>query len=114
MPKMAFARHLPPPATRFRPVPGPRHKQNKRGVTMPLHRNGVLEDDPNLDMRAFGALSPRERVRLCLRLARHAQELAAATGPQFRSYHLIIAEQWLQLADVIQRANPAPNNGTDH
>ena len=52
---------------------------------------------------AFAALSPPERVSLCRKMADQASSLAAAASPNFRAAYMIIAIEWLMLADEIAR-----------
>ena len=61
--------------------------------------------DQNLDFEAetFLALSVKDRVQLCRRLAERAQELADAADPNYRASYLEIARNWLELADEMQR-----------
>ena len=53
---------------------------------------------------AFAALSPPERVSLCRRMADQASALAKTASPNFRAAYMILAIEWLVLADEIARA----------
>jgi hypothetical protein len=74
----------------------------------------VREDELSFDPRAFNALSLKERMRLCLRFATRAQALADAVEPEYRSYHLVIAEQWLALADHIDEEMASDEDILEH
>jgi len=57
----------------------------------------------SFDAATFLALSLKERVELCKRLAERAQELADTTGPNYRASYSDIAKHWLQLAEEMER-----------
>jgi hypothetical protein len=61
----------------------------------------MSEDDFNVD--DFMAMPPRERVRICIKLAERAQALADAAEPHFQRNYLKIAKEWITLADEMQR-----------
>ena len=58
----------------------------------------------------FLALSTKDRVNLCKRLAERAQELADAAAPKYRDNYLDIAKNWLQLADEMERVVTTENS----
>ena len=60
--------------------------------------------DQDLSGQAFEALSPIERVGLCRKKADEATELAKRASPNFRAAYMILAVEWMLLADEIARA----------
>jgi len=62
------------------------------------------------DAEQFLALSTKDRVNLCKRLAERAQELADAAAPKYRDNYLDIAKNWLQLADEMERVVTMENS----
>jgi len=62
-----------------------------------------MANEPAFDAATFLALSVGDRVELCKRLAKHAQELADRAGPDYRASYLDIAKNWLQLAEEMER-----------
>ena len=66
-----------------------------------------MVDEPHLDAAAFLALSVRERVRLCRRWAKRAQQLADRAEPQYRAEYAEIAEHWFHIAAEMERHDPA-------
>jgi hypothetical protein len=56
-----------------------------------------------LSENTFAALSPPERVSLCRRMADEASALAKSASPNFRAAYMILAIEWLMLADEIAR-----------
>ena len=62
------------------------------------------------DAEQFLALSTKDRVNLCKRLAERAQELADAAAPKYRGNYLDIAKNWLQLADEMERVVTMENS----
>ena len=60
--------------------------------------------DQDLPGEAFEALSPSERVNLCRKMANEATELAKRASPNFRAAYMILAVEWMMLADEIARA----------
>ena len=63
--------------------------------------------DLGFDVAAFMALSPEERFRICVKLATRAQALAAAAPDAQKRYYLVIAQNWLLLAEEMQRVSPS-------
>jgi hypothetical protein len=51
-----------------------------------------VADDLSFDVAAFMAMSPEERLRICVKLADRAQALAAAAQQSHQKYYLIIAQ----------------------
>jgi hypothetical protein len=74
----------------------------------------VREDDLSFDPRVFKALPLMERMRLSLRFATRAQALADAVESEYRSYHLVIAEQWLALADHMEEEMSVDEDILEH
>ena len=62
-----------------------------------------MADDLSFDASAFMAMSLDERVRICLKLAERAQALAADAPDPHKMYYLVIAQNWLLLAEEMQR-----------
>jgi hypothetical protein len=56
-------------------------------------------------------LTPQQRARRCRLMAEEAQALAKGASPKLRLSYAKIAEDWLKLADDIERAGiqPRPN-----
>ena len=64
---------------------------------------GAVDDDLNFDAASFMEMSPEERVRTCLKLASSAQALAATAPESHKSCYLLIAQNWLILAEEMRR-----------
>jgi hypothetical protein len=55
-------------------------------------------------------LTPQERIELCRRQAREAQDQASAAAPSRKMAYQVLAVQWLDLAAEIERAaNESPD-----
>ena len=67
---------------------------------------GAVADDLNFDAASFMGMPPEERVRTCLKLAGRAQALAATAPEPHKNYYLIIAQNWLSLAEEMGRDIP--------
>ena len=59
--------------------------------------------DLDFDVDEFMAMTPKERVRLCLRLAERAEELAVKASPKHRRHYETIAEEWMRLAEEMKQ-----------
>jgi hypothetical protein len=69
-----------------------------------------MANNLSFDAATFLALSVEERVELCKRSAKRAQELADTAGPNYRASYLDIAKNWLQLADEMERVSSMENS----
>ena len=65
-----------------------------------------MANDLSFDVDEFMAMTPQERVGVCLKLAQRAQALAEAAQAPHQKHYLVIAEEWLTLAEDMQRAIP--------
>lgn len=60
-----------------------------------------------LDFKAeeFMRMSVKERIALCHRLSARARQLAEMADPKFRESYSKIADEWLDLAAVMETAS---------
>jgi hypothetical protein len=65
---------------------------------------GPLSEEIEFNAEEFLRLPLEERIRLCRRLAEHAQALGEQASPKYRDYYAEIAKQWQILADEMQQA----------
>ena len=63
-----------------------------------------MRNDLAFDADEFRSLRVNERVHRCRLLAKRAQALADAARPAYRESYADIAQQWLVLAEKIERA----------
>jgi hypothetical protein len=65
---------------------------------------GTETDGMDFNAKDWERLTPEERVRCCRAMAMQAREVAAGAPPKIAAGFLRIAEQWLELADRIDRS----------
>jgi hypothetical protein len=58
-----------------------------------------MTEELGFDVEEFMLMKPPQRAQLCAKLAERAQALAAAAAPQHQRHYLVIAHEWLQLAN---------------
>jgi hypothetical protein len=63
-----------------------------------------LSEEIEFNAEEFLKLPLKERIRLCRRLAEHAQTLGDQASPKYRGYYAEIAKQWQILADEMQQS----------
>jgi hypothetical protein len=63
-----------------------------------------MRNDLTFDADEFRNLRVNERVHRCRLLAKRAQALADAARPAYRESYADIAQQWLVLADDMERS----------
>ena len=80
-----------------------------RAMFAPCRSGGAVADDLNFDADSFMGMSPEERVRTCLKLASRAQTLADAAPESHKPYYLLIAQNWLKLAEEMRADSPSKN-----
>jgi hypothetical protein len=62
-----------------------------------------MNDDLDFTADEYRSMSYPQQIRLCRRLADRARGLAEAAAPNHRAAYLRIANEWDQLAELMER-----------